>query len=355
MSFFIIFLQGLVMPAKASRTAILDPIPRMAYYYIWFDSTSWQRAKTDYPLLGTYSSDDRAVMRQHIRWAKAAGLTGFIVSWKSTDVLNRRLKQLITLAEEEEFKLAMIYQGLDFERNPLPIERVATDLDYFIEYYSGNEVFDVFSKPLVIWSGTWKFTPEEIDQVVDPRKESLMILASERNRDDYLRLADIVDGNAYYWSSVNPDTYARYAEKLYGMAEAVHQHGGVWIPPAAPGFDARMVGGTSEVARKDGETFQVEINTAMNSSPDVLGIISWNEFSENTHIEPSENYGSQYLDILSEQFNLPPPQIGEIDSSEPYEEISGMFSGARVLAIGGLAILMLFGLVVISTRARNST
>ena len=35
------------------------PDPLFAYYYIWFNAGSWNRAKTDYPLLGRYSSDDR--------------------------------------------------------------------------------------------------------------------------------------------------------------------------------------------------------------------------------------------------------------------------------------------------------
>ena len=34
--------------------------------------------------MGRYSSDDRDVMRQQVRWAKRAGIDGFIVSWKST-------------------------------------------------------------------------------------------------------------------------------------------------------------------------------------------------------------------------------------------------------------------------------
>ena len=95
-------------PARASEPAAGSPVPTLAYYYIWFDTTSWNRAKTVYPLLGRYSSDDRTVMRQHIQWAKAAGITGFIVSWKSTEVLNRRLQQLIELADEEDFRLAII-------------------------------------------------------------------------------------------------------------------------------------------------------------------------------------------------------------------------------------------------------
>src|SRR5512140_3352310 len=79
-------------PARALQSTAgigSSPIPTLAYYYIWFDVKSWDRAKIDTPLLGRYSSDDRAVMREQIRWAKAAGIKGFIVSWKSTDTLNR--------------------------------------------------------------------------------------------------------------------------------------------------------------------------------------------------------------------------------------------------------------------------
>jgi hypothetical protein len=133
------------------------------------------------------------------------------------------------------------------------------------------------------------------------------------------------------------------------MSEAVHQHGGLWIPPAAPGFDARLIGGTSIVDRNNGDTFRTQINTAMSSSPDALGIISWNEFSENSYIEPSKTYGSKYLDILSEVNHLPAPTIGEFDSSEPaasYPQIPW----ARQAALGALAVIILTGVIVIARR-----
>ena len=50
--------------------------------------------------------------------------------------------------------------------------------------------------------------------MTQPRRDSLLILASERNVDGYRRVADSVDGNAYYWASVNPTTYPGQAEKL---------------------------------------------------------------------------------------------------------------------------------------------
>ena len=52
----------------------------------------------------------------------------------------------------------MIYQGLDFYREPLPAARVAHDLDLFEHRFAKGEAFAAFQKPLVIWSGTWRFS-----------------------------------------------------------------------------------------------------------------------------------------------------------------------------------------------------
>ena len=106
-----------------------DSVPVLAYYYQWFSKKSWDRAKVDYPLAGRYSSDDISIMQRHIEEAKSAGIDGFIVSWKSTATNNRRLEALIKVARAANFKLAVIYQGLDFSRDPLPVERIANDFD----------------------------------------------------------------------------------------------------------------------------------------------------------------------------------------------------------------------------------
>ena len=284
----------------------METVPVLAYYYIWFEPDSWDRAKIDYPLLGRYSSDDADVMRQHVRWAKESGIDGFIVSWKSTEKLNRRLDQLVEIAEEENFKLGIIYESLDFERNPLSLTQIDSDLDYFISRYANHPVFALFEKPMVIWSGTWEFSPQEIASVVQDKRDQLLILASEKNVEGYQRLSGLVDGDAYYWSSVDPYTHQGYREKLIAMSEAIHKAGGIWVAPAAPGFDARLVGGSKAIDRRNGETLRKELNTALHSSPDVVGLISWNEFSENSHIEPSQEYGHQYLEVVDEILPIMP-------------------------------------------------
>ena len=277
-----------------------DPVPVLAHYYIWFNPTSWNRAKIDYPLLGRYSSDDAAVMLRHVRLAKQAGIDGFLVSWKSTPLLNRRLAQLAKIAREENFKLGIVYQGLDFFRNPLPAERIRHDLRYFANTYGRDRAFSLFGRPVVAWSGTWNFSRREIASVTKPVQDRLLVLAMERSVESYADLADLVAGNAYYWSSVNPETYPDHGDKLAEMGRAVHRRGGLWIAPAAPGFDARLVGGNSVVPRLDGKTFRRELDAAFASSPDAVGVISWNEFSENTHIEPSRRYGLTSLNVLAD-------------------------------------------------------
>lgn len=332
----------------ATPASVAGP-PLFAYYYQWFVPNSWNRAKTDLPELGLYSSEDPWVMRKHIQQAKSAGITGFIVSWKDTPTNTRRLRTLMTVAAEERFSLSMIYQGLDFYRNPLPVARVAADFVTFAKEFAGNPVFArLGGKPLTIFSGTWAYSHADVARVTSAVRPGILVLSTEKSVEGYRRLADVTDGDAYYWSSVNPATNSNYATKLKEMSEAVHADGKYWLAPFAPGFDARMVGGSKEVLRNDGSTLRTQYATALKSSPDALGLISWNEFSENTHVEPSKKYGDLYLKVLAELRNTSPPEpAAAVDSSaqplptEPDRQVPvvALLLGFPVLLIAGLTLL----------------
>ena len=318
------------------RAAVAQPVEPddpyiLAHYYIWFDATSWNRAKSDFPALGRYSSDEENTIRRHIEMAKEAGIDGFIVSWKSSAALDSRLEKLVAIAEDLDFKLAITYQGLDFNRDPLPVDRIQDDLNLFTEEFAPSPAFDLFEHPLVILTGTWEFTDGHLAQITDARGEDLLILASEKSIDGYRRVAPFVDGNLYYWSSVNPETNPDYPLKLQQMGDAVREDGGIWIAPAAPGFDARLVGGTQVVERREGETLRSEWQGALSSLPAAVGIISWNEFSENTHIEPSLENGSAALNVVADLTGSPRPSAVDFDSSAP--EGPPRFSVTRFLAI----------------------
>jgi hypothetical protein len=344
----------------ASSESPAQAIPLLAYYYIWFDTVSWRRAKTDYPEAGRYSSDDPLVLRQHIESAKAAGISGFIVSWKNTGTNNRRLRLLMQEAARQSFKLAVIYQGLDFSRRAQPIDRVAADFRLFHDEFAGDPVFfRLGGKPLTIWSGTWAYSPKDVSRVTGAVRKDMLVLATEKNVPGYLRLTGLVDGNAYYWSSVNPATNENYGPKLASMGRAVHQGGDYWLAPLAPGFDARLVGGTRVVDRNDGWTLRTEYATALSSSPDMLGLISWNEFSENTYIEPSVRFGRRYLDILASLRNSAPLEpSAAIDSSDSSDTAAGRsgpggpyWPGALVLL--GFPVILVLGVRIMGTRRRR--
>jgi hypothetical protein len=334
-----------------------DPIPNLAYYYIWYTESSWDRAKSDYPQLGRYSSDDRSVMEQHVKWAQEAGIKGFIVSWKSTPTLNRRLEMLMDVAAKANFSLWIIYQGLDFDRKPLPVSQVDQDFQYFVDNYADNPVFKMYDKPVVIWSGTWEFSPSDVSRVTSGYRKQLYILASERNVDGYISLANAVDGDAYYWSSVDPVNQTDYQKKLNEMSAAVHDNHGLWIAPAAPGFDARLLDGKRLIERDNGQTFRTELAVALRSSPDAIGIISWNEFSENSQIEPSVNYGTTALDVLSKGHASAPTlsDTFDFDSSATGTNQGPSNDTYNLVVVGAMIVFIVITIILAIVRHRRSS
>ncbi len=330
-------------PAKAS------PLPVWGYYYIWFAESSWKRAKIDTPLLGCYTSDDPAVMRAHIRQAKAVGITGFLVSWKHTGTLDSRLHTLATVAARENFSLGVVYQALDFQRHPLPLATVQGDLTWFAQTYGHDPVFAGSGKPTVVWTGTEQFDTAAVEQVAAAVRPTLSLLSSAKSVPDYQRVAASVEGNAYYWSSGDPATKG-YGKKLTALGQAVHEKGGRWIAPAAPGYDGVPLGGTRQVGRADGKTLQVSLQAALASEPDALGIISWNEWSENTYVEPSSAYGTKDLAVLAGVLHGKVPELVDLDSSDVSSASSDGWRGWYSAAV--LTGFVLIVTAVVEARRR---
>lgn len=339
-------------PAPRQAPAASPATPLFAYYYMWFSRSSWSRAKRDLPLIGGYSSSDPAVLRHQIQQAKSAGIGGFIVSWKDTPLNDVRLRLLMTAASQEHFKLAMIYQGLDFYRHPLPVSQVAADFVKFRDEFASSPVFfRVDGKPLTIWSGTWAFSYDQVAQVTKAVRPGMLVLCTEKNVAGFNRIASITDGDAYYWSSVNPATQTGYQAKLDQMSQAIHRDDKYWIAPFAPGFDARMVGGQRIVPRNDGQTLRTEYATAARSSPNMLGLISWNEFSENSYVEPSKHYGYQSLDVLRQLHGTSPPNPAS-PASSPAPTLSPW---PNVLRLAAFALTLVVAVALLSyARRRHS-
>jgi hypothetical protein len=295
--------------APSTPAAGSAPTPVLAYYYMWFNSVSWTHNKNDAPSLGPYTSTDPAVIAQHVTWARASGVTAFIASWKNTPQLDQALADLVAECRRQGLKLVLIYEGLDVNRNPIPVADVAADLAWFLDSYGSDPVFDLYGKPAVIWSGSWRFTDAQIAtvraQLGAPAR--LLLLGSEKDAASYQARASLFDGDAYYWSSADPLTTPGYESRLTALAAAVHSSNGLWLAPASVGFDGQLNGGTTVVDRRNGATLTAAWNDAKATNPDGMAVISWNEFTEASYVEPSSNYGLRYLQVLAGLTGAPGP------------------------------------------------
>ena len=227
--------------------------------------------------------------------------------------------------------------------------------------FAGSPVFfRLGGKPLTIWSGIWAFSVPDVARVTGAVRPGLLVLATEKDAAGFQRVADLTDGDAYYWSSVNPATYPGYGAKLNQMGNAIHRDGKYWIAPFAPGFDARMVGGARFVPRRGGQTLRTEYATALRSSPDVLGLISWNEFSENTHAEPSIHYRFQSLDTLRQLRSTSVPALAgpaapsDDGSGRPGSTASTAVYVGNLLRLAGFPIALVAAVALLAFTRRRA-
>ncbi|MGH8961828.1 MAG: hypothetical protein ACRDWT_11675, partial [Jatrophihabitantaceae bacterium] len=196
-----------------------------------------------------------------------------------------------------------------------------------------------YSRPVIIWTGTDQYSRADVQQVRAALGTSALLLAAAKSVPGYQRIADLVDGEAYYWSSADPSSPATSA-KLAAMSAAVHAHHGIWIAPASGGFDGRPLGHTRVVTRDGGATLRQSLANAYASKPDGVAVISWNEWSENTYIEPGQRYGSQELTALSSY-------LAQHQRSSPAASASTGAGGNRgwsgLRAVGALAGMCVLG------------
>jgi hypothetical protein len=319
---------------QPSTAAATNHVPVYAYFYQWFERSSWDRAKQDFPLAGHYSSDDPHVLRRQIEQARWAGIDGFLTSWKSTDALNRRLRLLLRMAALTHFDVGVVYEALDFYRHPLPIATVLSDLTYLADTWVGS-MHSAFGRPVIIWTGTNEYSRADIAAVHRMLAGRAYLLAASKNVADYQRIAGLVDGEAYYWSSANPRSSGT-SVKLREMAAAVHAHHEIWICPAAPGFDGRPLGHTRVIDRANGSTFAHSLDVARQSSPSAIGVISWNEWSENTYIEPGRRYGRRELDVLH-AYTSSRDTVTHVPASATSSRDGSSWTGLRA---GGILVLL---------------
>lgn len=114
---------------------------RAAFYYPWFAET-WGRSSDPFsvyhPGLGYYSSDDPAVLANHLSTMQYANLNSAIVSWWGSGQHHEssRIPALLNAAVGTQFTEALYYEKEGFGNPGVP--ELSADLDYIRDRYASH-------------------------------------------------------------------------------------------------------------------------------------------------------------------------------------------------------------------------
>lgn len=267
---------------------------------------------TDVPSDGLYDQNDPATLDRHIATAAGAGIRGFVVSWQGTGSAtqtpsssgyNQRLDLLVSrvnaynAAHAAHFNLAL---GLSvFGNYSRPSPAVLGDLSYFATRYGSDPAFEnqFSSKPLVMMLASRKYTGTQVADAGNAFGSKLFLISDDTNT-TWSAQQQYVSGASWYWSSQNPYNNPQSGSQVADLGNKVHAAHKLWFAPFAPGFNTQLTGGSACTPRNGTTTLSKVWSMNQQSRPDAWFGISWNEFVENTYLQPSKAYGSQELDAL---------------------------------------------------------
>lgn len=282
-----------VWAAAPAAAATNEARPVLAYYYAWWDPGNFGR--TMYQPGEAYNSDDGGIMERHVHEAKSAGIDGFVMSWYGNgDRTDRNLAQLLDIGQRNGFRATVHFETPHFWGVDDTIAQLRAFYDSRINHPAmlryGDRPVIFFWRASTFDNGTWNF----IRSQVDPGHHAVWIA----DGDNFSILSgeawDGISPYAIAWSGNPAGQLPSWAAKAQAVAPDK-----LWIPPVSPGCnDAAARPTTCARDRGDGTYYQATWDGAMASNPSWAVIVStFNEWMESTQIEPSVQYGDQYLQI----------------------------------------------------------
>jgi len=286
------------LKSVAPILAPLAPVKTMglALYYPWYSLGSWSNSVLkDHPQTPYASNDPTAIDRQ-MDQAKSAGITAFTVSWIGPDSdSDKNFKIMLDEAAKKGFYLGFFLEttGGDLPNNT---QRAIDWLTYISSTYSSHpNVLKVAGKPVVTPWLTNLITPATwatIRAAVRANGQDVWLL-SDKQETEFI---DVMDG-------------LRYSGGIAGLGEKIRLYAvladnpapKLWMASTMPGFDERNLSDRGPnpryIDRANGDYFRGQFDDVFNNSPQWVIVDTWNEWYENTYIEPSQNFGDQYLQI----------------------------------------------------------
>lgn len=349
--------------AGSDAAASTSPFTVGVYYYPWylddFHGGRYLRphlVPPQMPTLGEYNDRSPEVIAQHLAWSRQANISLWAASWwgpDSREDLTLR-QQVLPHPEIGDMKIAILYETQGRTRGFEDFDNLTTDVAHLsTHYFDHPNYLRIDGKPVIVIYLTRVLS---VRDRLSSSLETMRGAAREAGYELYI-IGDHVFGQPPVSSGdiglldgiTNYDVYGSMGARGYAGQEAVDAYyaaqsgwqelaraeGTAFIPAVTPGFNDKGVrDGHEPVSRrlgpKDefGSLFRAMLQQTRNYVEPATGnmflITSWNEWHEDTQIEPLqkatatstddspsgrdftrgldyEGYGERYLRILREE------------------------------------------------------
>jgi len=280
------------------------------------------------PLLGGYASDDRRVIRQHAAWLADAGVDFVWVDWSNNikytyspavknptfDMIEGATTAIFgeyarMRAEGKKTPAISIFAGVTGSPEAATDGRLQRKADQIYRKYVQNPEFrplvqTYLGKPLL---AVYVNTPSPFQNGVplwDDARFAVRWMTGYVTEQGALRTDALVSKYGYWsWEDRGPQTYSVHDGRPEAMVVVAS-----WRPQGKPG-EPHFI---PAAPRNHGETFRRQWARADLVGPKFALVASWNEWHRGEQpsaevskdIEPSQEFGRFYLDLLKEQIAI---------------------------------------------------
>jgi hypothetical protein len=321
-----------------------DNITVVVPYYLWYrkDLSNWKDGHKYMPLLGEYRSDDSIVMSKHIDWATGHGVDVLLVSWTGYEqgdlkYFDDNLKLFLKNPLSKDIKFTILYESVGRLKDshsgwnlsdPENIEILDRDFSYLSKNYFGHpSYFRVDGKPLVyFYEGKGVFG--DVSQIKKLREKYSIFLISDHGHPlanpwdifpsghpqaiVWKEAAKMFNEITSWLGGYSPDgnylggSYENQIKIGFSKWESwAIDNGKKFIPFITPEFDSRHVkwGNPNAIPlERSHQLFKERLIIGLNhtKTSKIIMIGTWKDFFESTTLEPSREYGFEYLNLLKE-------------------------------------------------------
>lgn len=269
-------------------------------------------AAVQYPLIGPYNSWSRNVVRYHLRTAHAAGIEAFIVIWYGPgSESDQPVALLLDEAAKIGMRIALCYEEkVNFPDYRHPESRdhviagVVTDLRFILDRYGSHPAYlKRNGAPFVAQFNSWGtdelgpkyLTTAEWKKVFARLKRPLVYARQNLDEAYHPTIA-----GSYLWWTPEPAAIAGYSERAARLVG--EKRLGFFMTMVCPGFDDSAVWGWGQgpriFPRAGLSVLRATFDRAFAGNPELIQIVTWNDFNEGTNIEPTRETGYECLDAL---------------------------------------------------------